>query len=253
MTYTKIIKGLLFPLLIIICWQHLYNTGSLPQTLSAPSYIADAFYENLSNGQIFLHTTISLQRMMIGLLIAIIIGVSLGILMSSSAITNKLFTPTFRAFMQISAFAWIPIISVWFGNSETARIIFIAFVCIFPIALNTYEGFMRTPVAYKEAVKVLNISSTKRIRLIFIPSAMPSIIAGIELGMLYAWLATIGAELLMGNGFGVGALMLAGQELFRMDVVFMGVVICSIIGFMVTLLSSILQKVFIKTGSGAIR
>lgn len=253
MTITKLVKGLSLPLVLLVVWQWTFTSGITPITLSGPSLIGEAFVEYFDNGELFESIQISVTRAVIGLGFAILIGVSLGILMAATEFTNKLITPTFRVSMQISVFAWIPMISVWFGTTETSRILFIALVCIYPIALNTYQGFRQVPKAYQEAAKVLALSPLRKIILVLLPSAMPSVVSGIELGMLYAWLATIGAELLMGNGFGIGALMQAGQELFRMEVVFMGVVVCGAIGLLINIGAALLRSTLVKEGSGVIR
>lgn len=247
------LKAWAFPIALLGLWQWCVNNQWVPLTLSSPELIGDAFTEYAKSGELFIHSAISIKRAILGLWFGSIIGLLIGFLMASTRVNNRIFTPTFRALMQISAFAWIPLISVWFGTTEQARVIFISFVVIFPVALNTYEGIVGVPHAYREASQVLRLSRFRENVMVVLPSATPSILAGLELGMLYAWLATIGAELLMGNGYGVGAMMLAGQALFRMEVVFMGVIVCGVVGFGIAIITKLLNERLIKDGSGAIK
>lgn len=253
MRVTKPVKPLIVPAVLFAIWQYSAGAGLLNPILSSPEIIVRALMDMIGSGELWRHLQMSVLRMLVGLMGGTLVGIALGVLMASTRAADRIVTPSFRALMQISAFAWIPLISVWMGTTEPARLTFIGFVCLFPVALNTYEGIRNIPKAYTEVAIVSALSGWRRFRLLTAPSAMPSIVTGIELAMLYAWLATIGTELLMGNGVGVGALMLAGQELVQMELVFLGVLLSGAVGFVIANTAALLRRQLVAEGSGAIR
>ncbi|HCW88733.1 MAG TPA: taurine ABC transporter permease [Marinobacter sp.] len=247
------LKPLIIPAVLVAIWQYSAGEGLLNPILSSPAGIMRTLMDMITTGELWRHLQMSLLRLLVGLVGGSLVGIALGVLMASTRAADRIVTPSFRALMQVSAFAWIPLISVWMGTTEPARLTFIGFVCLFPVALNTYEGIRKIPKAYTEVAIVSALSGWRRFRLLTAPSAMPSIITGIELAMLYAWLATIGTELLMGNGVGVGSLMLAGQEMIQMELVFLGVLLSGAVGFAIASTAALLTKQLVGEGSGAIR
>jgi sulfonate transport system permease protein len=232
------LRGFAIPLAILAAWEacarfHWINVV----LLASPSLIAKAFAVYIGNGELWDNLSASLARMVLGWLSGVGVGLVLGAVIGLSRLGERLFGPVFNAFRQIAPFAWIPLISVWFGLGEGAKIAFIAVVALYPVVVNTFEGIRGTPKELVEVGRVLNFSLAQKLRRIVIPAATPSILSGLELAFLYSWLATIGAEYLLNSKGGLGALMDSAQERLEMDVVFLGVITSGLVGFSISLLA----------------
>jgi sulfonate transport system permease protein len=149
--------------------------------------------------------------------------------------------PTFNAVKQIAVFAWIPLISVWFGVGEAAKVAFIALAAFTPVVVNTWAGARSVPRDLGEVADVLTLSRWQRLTRLEIPSALPSIFVGLQLSLIYSWLATVGAEYFMTIGPGIGGLMTEGREQFHMEVVILGVLLLGGIGFGLNRLAGLLE------------
>jgi sulfonate transport system permease protein len=225
-------RGILIPLLLLALWElaaraHWIN----PVLLSSPSGIASGLANSFSDdtnlwGNLALSLTRTVEGWIAGSAIGLIIGIGIGL----SRTLDRVLGPTLHAFRQIAPFAWIPLISVWFGLDDSAKVAFIALVVFFPVVVNTYEGIRSVPKQLIEVSRVLMFSKLRLIRTVVLPSATPAILSGLELGFLYAWLATIGAEYLMNATGGLGSMMESAQESLAMDTVFIGVLFSGLVG-----------------------
>lgn len=247
------LKALLLPALVLVGWQLGASVHWLNPILSSPVAVGDAAREFWASGELAQHLAMSLRRMLLGLTFGVVAGVGLGGLMSLSQWADRLVTPLFRALMQVSVFAWIPLISIWMGTTEEARVLIVALVVMFPVTLSVYDGIRNIPVAYAEIARVLRLPFWLRLRKLVMPAAMSTLLAGLELATLYSWLAVVGVELLVSNGVGIGSMMHAGQELFRMDLVFLGVLLSGVVGYGIALTAGSLRKRLTLEGTGAIR
>ncbi|BBA37040.1 taurine ABC transporter permease [Methylocaldum marinum] len=224
-------RGWLIPLALIGMWEIAAHFRWInPVLLSSPSLIFEGFARSFHEGLLVQNLKLSLIRMIGGWAVGSVIGLSVGLAIGLSGILDRVLGPTLQAFRQIAPFAWIPLISVWFGLGDSAKIAFIALVVFFPVVVNTYEGIRGVPKNLIEVSRVLMFSPYRLIRSVVLPSATPAILNGLELGFFYAWLATIGAEYLMNATGGLGSMMESAQESLEMDVVFVGVILSGLVG-----------------------
>ena len=173
----------------------------------------------------------SLARDLSGFTIGASAGLLLGTLIGVSRLTDRLIGPSFHAFKQIAVFAWIPLIAVWFGMKEPAKVMFIAIAVVPPVLLNTVEGIRSVSRDHVEVARVFAFSRWQIYRRVIIPAATPQIFTGIRLGLIYAWLATIGAEYFLAAAPGIGNIMIDGREHFLLDQVLVGVLIVGAVGY----------------------
>jgi len=169
--------------------------------------------------------------------LGLIAGVALGL----SRIGDKLLMPTFNGVRQVAILAWIPLISVWFGVGEAAKIVFILLAALIPVVLNTYEGVRGASAQLIEVGRTLTLTRWQMITRLYLPSALPSIATGVHLALIYAWVASIGAEYFMTVGPGIGGLIIAGRERFQMDLVMLGIVILGLVGFLINRGASLIE------------
>lgn len=229
------VRGVLPPLLLLLVWELVARCGSINKNLLvSPTTVLATTVTLTRQGELWAALQASLNRMLMGFVLGTAAGLLLGMLLGLSRTLSKLLGPSFHAVRQIAVFAWIPLISMWFGLGETAKVVFIGIVALFPVVLNTHEGIKSVSLEHIEVARVLTFNRLRLLRRVIFPAATPSIFTGIELAVMYAWLATIGAEYLMTTNGGIGSLMLEGREQFRMDVVLLGVIMTGLVGWILS-------------------
>ncbi len=225
-------RGFVFPVFMLFVWAwtshaHWVNANLLPSPLS----VAITARKYLFTGDFWLAVVSSLGRALGGYAVALVLGLLLGVTLGKSRVSNRLGSPLFNAFRQVAPFAWIPLISAWFGGGEATKVVFIATVAFTPITLNTIEGVQAVAREQTELGRVFQLSRWRLLRTIAIPAALPRILAGAQLGLITAWLATVGAEFFLNIAPGVTMFLVEGRMLGEMDLVLFGIVTIGILGF----------------------
>ena len=150
--------------------------------------------------------------------------------------------PSFNTFKQISLFAWIPLISVWFGLGDTAKVVFLSLAALVPVVVNTCDGVRNAPPKLLEVARVYGYSRWQTFAQVVLPVAAPAIFTGVYLALIYSWLATIGAEYLLVAGVGIGNLLIEGSEHFQMDLVIFGMFVVGVIGWLMNALARVAER-----------
>jgi sulfonate transport system permease protein len=239
----KLRRGLVLPIVLLVAWDlltrfQLVNT----RLLVRPEKVFAVAYSELTENALVTQLGYSVARDLGGALLGTLFGIAVGTIMGTSRVGDRLLGPSFHAAKQVAIFAWIPLMSVWLGTGEVAKIVFIALAAFYPVVLNTFEGIRGVQPQHVEVAKVFGFSRFQVLRRVVFPSAAPSIFAGFHLALIYSWLATIGAEYLLAAAPGVGNLMIDGRETFRMDKVLLGVLVVGVIGFALSALAVLIES-----------
>ncbi len=246
-TARRLRRGITLPVLLLVSWWVVYHFGVTSSKLFVPpGKVLATAGELLADGQLFLILGQSLLRDLAGFTLGSLAGLLSGVLLGVSPLAGRLVTPTLNGFKQISLFAWLPLISIWFGYGEASLIFFISLATFFPVVLNTLEGVGSVPRELIEVSRVLGLTRWQVFTRLILPAALPSIFNGIYLALIFAWLATLGAEYLLGSGTGVGALLSEGREYYRMDLVLLGIVLVGSVGFVFDAGARRLEKHLLK-------
>lgn len=236
------LRGLVIPVAGLVLWWAAVASGwSDSPLLVSPLKVWDTAVDQVTSGKVFVALGASLWRDIVGFFIGASAGLLFGAALGASRLVDKLFGPSFHTLKQISLFAWIPLLSVWFGLGDAAKVAFLSLAAFFPVVLNTYEGIRSVPADLLEVSRVLEFSRWQRWRRVILPAASPAIFAGIHLGLIYAWLATLGAEYLLVSGKGIGNTMIDGREHFWMDLVLFGVIVVGLVGYSLNWIASRLE------------
>jgi sulfonate transport system permease protein len=233
-------RGLALPAALLLAWEVAAHAG-VSRFLPALESVAVRGWTELVDGELPLDIAMSLARDIAGFLIAAVIGVPLGLALGLSRVVERVFGPTFSAYRQIALFAWVPLISMWFGTGEEAKIAFVALAALNPIVFNSAEGARSIPLQYREVARVLTFGRFQVLRYVALPGAFPSIVTGLHLGLIYAWLATVGAEFFLNLGPGLGGRLNEGRELFQMDLLLLCVLLLGLIGILLNKLAGLAE------------
>lgn len=225
-------RGWVLPVAAIALWWlaarlELVNSA----LLVAPGKVLATAWEQVETGRLWRALSASLAREATGFLIGTLGGLVLGAFLGLSPLFNRIVGPSFNTFKQISLFAWIPLISVWFGLGDVAKVVFLSLAALVPVVVNTCDGIRTTPKPLLEVARVYGFTRWQTVTQVVLPAALPAIFTGVYLALIYSWLATIGAEYLLVAGRGIGNTLVEGSEHFRMDLVLFGMVVIGAVGW----------------------
>ena len=233
------LKAVLLPVVFIALWAVASQQNWIDAKLiPSPLLVLQKAVAVLQQPSFIDGLTESLARNFIGYGIGAVAGVLFGILIASSRLSNWLMAPSFHVLRQISLFAWLPLISTFLGQGHGAKILFITLSVFYPVALHTFEGVSSISHKYREVAAVYQFPRLFAFRKLILPGASAPIFVGLQLGLIFAWLATIGSEFLLANyGNGLGNIVIQGRQAFDVELIIFGMLLIGAVG---VLLNSIL-------------
>jgi NitT/TauT family transport system permease protein len=220
---------------VIIFWQVLAEYGVHNKFL-LPSFTdtITAFVALHNAGAIWVDVWTSLMHFAIGLALSLMIGVPLGICMGWFERMNRLLDPVIEIIRPIPPLAWIPFAIIWFGLTDFSAGFVIFVGAVFPILINTYEGFRSIPRVFVEAGKMLGCTtSLSLIRHIAFPAALPQMAAGFRIASGVAWMCLVAAEMFGVSRFGLGQKIWWFYSLHQMDNVLVYMILLGFIGLFI--------------------
>ncbi|MNG77753.1 putative aliphatic sulfonates transport permease protein SsuC [compost metagenome] len=236
-------QSLLLPAALLALWQTVSSFGWIdPNILTSPLGVVRSLQDGLQDGSLPEALLLSLQRTLSGLLLGGGAGLLSGLLLGLSHSAERVFGPSLSALRQVALFAWVPLLTAWFGLGEGAKQVFVGLAAFFPLLIATQRGIAGLSPQLNEAARALRLSLPQRLRLLILPGAAPAIFAGLRLSLIYAWLGTIGAEYFMPSDGGIASLMLGAQQLFRMDQVMAAMVLIGLVGALLGALGQRLES-----------
>ncbi len=237
------LRGFVLPLAFLVLWYavtalQLVNT----KLIVPPGAVVAAAWDVIGGGQLLTGLRASLVRDLSGFAAGSTAGILFGLLLGVSRWAERLVGPTFHTLKQISLFAWLPLLSTWLGTGESAKILFIALSAFYPVALNTFEGVRSVTRAQFEVARVLGFGPLQRLLRLVLPAASAQIATGLHLALLYAWLATIGAEYLLGSSAqGVGSVVIRGKATFHVELIVVGMLLIGLVGMGLNRLAALVE------------
>lgn len=232
-------KALTLPIILLVIWQSWAMT--LPETSPAPAplKVVQSFAELTASGELILATIQSLGRVLAGFAIALVAGLSLGVLMGSCRIVRENLDPIVESFRPIAPMAILPIAILWFGTGTPAALTIVAYAAFFPLLINTIHGVSRVDRQLIRAAQTMGLSRLRTVLVVIVPAAIPSVLLGSRLAMGVAWTAIIAAELAVGAKSGGGTSGGVGQMMFvfyAYSIDLNGIVVCMIVVGVIALL-----------------
>ncbi|MFM0550455.1 ABC transporter permease subunit [Paraburkholderia sediminicola] len=234
------------PALVLVLWEAAARLGLIaPQVLPAPSSVAETALDLARNGDLFVHLGVSLLRAVAGFVVGGVIGITLGIMVGFSPLAQALFDRSIQMVRAVPFLAMLPLVIVWFGVGEVAKIFLVALAVLFPIYINTMLGIRQIDPKLMELAKVIGLNWTAIVRRIILPGAMPSILTGVRYALAHAWLALVIAETLATTK-GIGFLAMDAREFLQTNVILLTMIIYAIIGVVADALVRLLETHFLS-------
>ncbi|STQ92713.1 Putative aliphatic sulfonates transport permease protein ssuC [Janthinobacterium lividum] len=230
------------PVALLLAWQLAAQWGWLSsRILPEPWAVAKAFWHLAVSGELWLHLKTSLWRATVGFAVGAGLGLLLGLLTGSFRHAETLLDTTLQMVRNIPALALIPLVILWFGIDETAKLFLLAVGVFFPVYLNTFHGIRSADRGLIEMAKSYGLSGWPLYRDVILPAAMPSILVGVRFSLGLVWVLLIVAETISAQA-GIGYMTMNAREFLQTDVVLVGILLYALLGKLADLFSRRLER-----------
>lgn len=207
-------------------WVELFPPWAFP----APEQVVSAFVDVTKSGELLKNTWASLQRQVVGVFLAAVVGIPAGILLGASRTFRAAFLPLCRLVYPIPGIAWIPMAILWFGIGFKSTVFVIFFTGLWPILFNTMTGVSTLEGQYTDVARVYLAPRLFYVRRILIPGSLPFIITGVRLTYGVGWRVIVGAEMIS-SITGLGFMIDDARWQLRPDVMVAGMITIAMIGW----------------------
>lgn len=225
-------KGLL--VVAIICTvYYLFSSSGRYSTylLPTPQMLWHSFLSLMREGSLLKHVGISLQRVFMGFSLACLLATGLALLSYCFPKIIEAFDWLLQFIRNIPPLSLIPLLIIWLGIGETAKLSLIVLACFFPIYLNIEKGLTSCDSKLLEVGETLSLSKGQQFFRIILPHAFPDIMLGMRTGLGYAYRAIIAAEMIAASS-GLGYMINFARSLSQTDVVVVGILVIGFLGYM---------------------
>jgi sulfonate transport system permease protein len=249
-TWLKPLAPWVVPLLLLAAWQAACQSGWLSsRILPEPLAVLRAFWTLAQSGELYSHVSVSLGRAINGFVVGGGLGLLLGLLTGSFRSAETLLDTTLQMVRNIPALALIPLVILWFGIEETAKLFLVAIGVFFPVYLNTFHGIRSVDRGLIEMARSYGLSGWPLYRDVILPGALPSILVGVRFSLGLVWVLLIVAETLSAQA-GIGYMTMNAREFLQTDVVLVGILLYALLGKLADILSRSMERYWLRWHPG---
>ncbi|HKP61889.1 MAG TPA: ABC transporter permease subunit [Polyangiales bacterium] len=230
------------PLALLAGWELASRTGLLPPVLlPAPFEVLRAAVTATERGGLLAHLGVSALRAAAGLLVGASVGLVLGLATGLSRKLQLLLDTPLQMLRAVPPLSLVPLVILWFGLGEAAKLFIVAVAVVFPVYLNTFHGVRSVDPQLIEMARMYRVSGPALYREIILPGALPSILVGLRFALGLSWLVLIVAETI-GATQGLGYVAMNAREFMQMDVLVLTIVLWALLGKAADLLARRLEE-----------
>src|ERR1700710_172063 len=234
------------PLTILLLWQVASQFGVLAdQVMPAPTAVAEAFWRVTRSGELLRDIEVSTWRAFAGFAVGGGIGFAFGMLNGLSGISEKLTDSTLQMVRNIPHLALIPLVILWFGIGEEAKLFLVALGVFFPVYTNTYHGIRSVDADLIEMARSYGLSGFALYRDVILPGALPSILVGVRFAFGLMWVMLIVAETISAQS-GIGYMTMNAREFLQTDVVVVGILLYALLGKLADMLAKSIERATLR-------
>lgn len=201
--------------------------------LPAPSSVAKYLWGAVQEGELWKATLVTMERLMIGYLIGLAVGIPVGMLTARFKFLHNTVGSISLGLQTLPSVCWVPLAILWFGQTEKAMLFIVIMGTVWAVILATDHGIRQIPPLYREAAATMGSRGFHLWLHVLAPASLPYIVGGTKQGWAFAWRSLMAAEIYVTilSGFGLGHLLHYGRELHAMDQVVGLMLIIIFIGF----------------------
>ena len=222
-------------------WVREFFWPHLDTTLSRLGRLITEGYRNVS---LWEHIGISVYRVLAGVLTGAAVGIPLGFAMGLSSTARGLFDPIVEFMRPIPPLALIPLIILWFGIDETAKIFLLFLASLFIMTIAARSGVSSVRISKVHAAYSLGASKAQVLRHVVLPNALPEIFTGLRTAMGVCWGTVVAAELVAADK-GLGSMIMIAKNFLQTDTVVIGIIIIGLIGYAIEMIMRAMERALI--------
>ncbi|MGH8392899.1 MAG: aliphatic sulfonate ABC transporter permease SsuC [Pseudomonas sp.] len=238
------------PILLLAVWQLSVSAGWLStRILPAPSAVIEAGVSLVRSGEIWTHLAISGWRAGLGFVIGGSIGLTLGFITGLSTWGERLLDSSVQMIRNVPHLALIPLVILWFGIDEAAKLFLVSVGVFFPVYLNTFHGIRSVDKGLIEMAKSYGLSGWALYRDVILPGALPSILVGVRFSLGLVWVLLIVSETISAQA-GIGYMTMNAREFLQTDVVLVGILLYALLGKLADVLARGVERYTLRWHPG---
>ncbi|HDR8951953.1 aliphatic sulfonate ABC transporter permease SsuC [Burkholderia vietnamiensis] len=236
----------LVPLALLAGWEIGARAGWLStRVLPEPVAVVRAAWSLVTSGEMWANVKVSTWRALFGFAIGGGVGLALGLATGLSKAAEVALDSTIQMIRNIPALAMIPLVILWFGIDEKAKLFLVALGVFFPIYINTYHGIRSVDANLIEMAKSYGVRGFALYRDVILPGALPSILVGVRFALGLMWVMLIVAETISAQS-GIGYMTMNAREFLQTDVVVVGILLYAVLGKLADVLAKWIERVTLR-------
>ncbi len=236
----------LAPLAILLAWEFAARSGVLStRVLPEPLAVVKAAWSLIQSGEMWADVKVSTWRAVSGFAIGGSIGLVLGLATGLFKPVEIALDSTVQMIRNIPALAMIPLVILWFGIEEEAKLFLVAIGVFFPVYVNTFHGIRSVDANLIEMARSYGVKGFALYRHVILPGALPSILVGVRFALGFMWLTLIVAETISASS-GIGYMTMNAREFLQTDVVVVGILLYAVLGKLADVLAKGLERVSLR-------
>lgn len=235
----SVVPPIVFVLLLIAAWQlYVVIAQPRPDKVPSPFDVVTALGSAWESGRLQEAVATSLERGIVGFLIAIVVGTPLGLLLAEVRPLRRAVGPIISGLQVLPSVAWVPAAIIWFGLSD-ATVYFVILMGAIPSIVNgLIAGIDQVPPQLRRVGTVLGASPWQLASAVILPAALPGYLAGLKQGWAFSWRSLMAAEIIAVGGtigFGLGSMLQQSRELADLAGVLGTIILILAIGILIEL------------------
>ncbi|AOJ11935.1 aliphatic sulfonate ABC transporter permease SsuC [Burkholderia mayonis] len=236
----------LVPLVLVLVWELGARSGALSnRVLPEPLAVVRAAWALVESGDMWANVKVSTWRALVGFAIGGGVGLALGFATGLSKTAEVALDSTIQMIRNIPALAMIPLVILWFGIDEKAKLFLVALGVFFPIYINTYHGIRSVDADLVEMARSYGVKGLALYRDVILPGALPSILVGVRFALGLMWVMLIVAETISAQS-GIGYMTMNAREFLQTDVVVVGILLYAALGKLADVLAKWLERATLR-------
>lgn len=228
--------------LLVVAWELAARSGSVtPFMLPSLTSVLDRVWSDAVAGDLLVNTGATLYRAIVGFLIAAVGGVVLGMAMTRSVAAHWLFDPIISVGFPMPKIAFLPVVILWLGLYDVAKISMVVLDAIFPVVTATVVGIRGVDRELIWSARNMGANGRELLWQIVLPAALPQILTGLQVALPIALIVAVVTEMMMG-GYGLGGAMMTASRFAQSTGVFAGIVEIAVVGYCLVKAMAVLRR-----------
>ncbi len=230
---------------LLLLWQAYVSVFAVSAfILPPPGAVWRAFLSLLATPSTWMHLWLTLEQTLAGFAAAAILGSALGLLVGRLGWLERTLTPFVVASQMVPKVALVPLFVVWFGFGGESKVLIAGVMSFFPVFTSAVHGVKSVDAGHRDVMTIMNATLWQRLRHLELLSALPVILSGMEVGIVFAIIGCVVAQLVGGNA-GLGYLLVAKMNSYETDGLFAVIALLALMGFSLHLLLRTLRRTVI--------